>query len=223
MTDDRKTRELAELLPWYANGTLPEKDRKRVETALKRDADLRAQLELVREDRQAAVALAEEVPLPASLQSRFTASLNAEIERNAKAADQRSADASPGWIARFAQFMTPPRLAIATAAAAAVIAIQAAVLVTGIMETGRGSQYQTATGGEPGKAGTITFLVKLKADATAGALSQFLAANGGRIVDGPGQSGLYRIAFAEDGDAASIKATLDQATGLFEIVLPGSQ
>jgi len=49
MTDETDGRDvLAGLLPFYVNGTLPAKDRARVEDALAQDADLRAGLEEVR-------------------------------------------------------------------------------------------------------------------------------------------------------------------------------
>ena len=46
------------LLPWYATGALDGPDRARVERALASDAGLRAELDLVEEDRNASRALA---------------------------------------------------------------------------------------------------------------------------------------------------------------------
>lgn len=221
MTNDEINRELAELLPWYANGTLNADETARVEKALDEDAVLRLQLDLIREDQKASVELAEEAPLPESLQARFNASLNAEIERNARAAAPRAAHARTGLLARFAAFMTPPRLALASAAAAAVIAIQAGLLMSGGPASDRGASYQTATGGEQMVVEGSEFLVSLSADASVGDLTAFLNEVNGRIVDGPGQSGLYRLRFAGD-DAGQALERLSAESDLFAIVLPGA-
>ncbi len=227
MTTEDKNRELAELLPWYANGTLDADDVKRVEDGLANDSALRLQLDLIREDLEATVALAEDVPLPASLEARFSASLNAEIERNARAASAPSGS-NAGLMARFAAFMTPPRLAFATAAAALVIAVQAGMLLSSGVVGGKGASYETATGGNH----TVVkgaeflkgteFLVSLSPDATAAELTQFLNETNGRIVDGPGQSGLYRLHFESD-QADTVSQKLAASNDLFAIVLPGAR
>ena len=118
---------IEELLPWYAAGTLDPVEAKRVEEELARRPELRASLDLVREDRDETIALNEALgaPSPAAW-ARVLAAAQAEPRKPTLKARLASLAGLLGLGAE----PQPRRLAWAGAAAAIVIALQAATILS---------------------------------------------------------------------------------------------
>ena len=180
--------ELDQLLPWYVNGTLGDDERARVEAYLAASAGAREEVELLRRLRD---------HVKASQPSQSPGELGLKRLQREIAAERRTAQAappapaSPGW-------WRP-----AAISAALVIAIQGALLFQLQPDSGVG----TATGDGPG--GTV-IEVTFAADATESEIRTALQAIDGRLVDGPGALGVYRVQLVgvEPGDGAAVRAAI---------------
>ena len=172
------------LLPWYAAGTLDPDDVRRVEEALARRPELQASLRVIREDRDETIALNESLGAPSS---RAWAKVLAAVE---------AAPRKPSLTARLAAFVglgaqpSPTRLAWATAAAAFVILLESAAIVTMLPGAG-GPGYRTASE-SPSAAAGAAVLVTFAPEARLDQVGQWLQERHATIVDGP-RGGFYRL------------------------------
>jgi anti-sigma-K factor RskA len=213
--------EIEMLLPWYANGTLGEVDRARVEAALAADPHLARSLEALLGEGDAVRAMAEATEPSPAMEARFLAQLArepaaAEVRRAAKAVPGLAARAG-GWLASLLAAATPQRLAYAAAALALVLVVQAGVIAALVTD---GGGFRLASEDKPATDGP-RLLVQFNETAPAGALAQELARLGARIVDGPA-GGLFTLAFAADEKrpAEELAQILRQHPGYFRLVLP---
>lgn len=211
--------EIEALLPWYVAGKLDAKTRARVERYIEAHPEVKAHVALAREEADATIASNEAIaaPGPRAL-DRLRASI-AAAPRRQPAADlltqlsERFAD----WLSGFA----PPRLALAGAVAALLIALQAAAIGVLVMERATAPAYQTA-GGEETAGGGFELLVTFAPGATIGDIGDLLKRLDATVTDGP-KAGLYRLRFAEvkEGDEdrkAAIEALKQSA--IVTAVLP---
>ncbi len=209
--------EIEALLPWYAAGRLSPADVRRVETALATRAELRASLQAIREDRDETIALNESLSPPSGDPwARVMAAVQAEPRKPTLAA---RASALASWIGLGPQ-PNRTRLAFAGAAAALVIVLQAATIVSMLPSQGGGG-FQTASGPDTTGAGA-ELLVAFAPDARLDQLAAFLQERHGVIVDGP-RGGLYRVRFGDkplskDDTTALIKAL--SAAPIVRMALP---
>jgi hypothetical protein len=225
-TSDKEREELEMLMPWYVNGTLDRASSERIEAALLVDPELARSLELLREDSDAAVALAEADDLPASMEARFFAQFDAAAAEDARTAAREAQ--RPGLLARFGSWVggvvlsAPPRgLALATAAAALVVLLQTGVIVSMFgAGQGPGEGFRTASG-ETEQAGPA-LLVQFAPGADLAGIVAFLDENGGRIVDGPLPGGMFKLRFraSEERGSAELTAALREQPEYFGLVLP---
>lgn len=219
----KKEREdLSLLLPWYVAGTLDETQMARIDAALETDAALRTELELVLEDQAAALELIEREDIPASMNARFQAALKNAISRSTAAASEKPKTA--GLLERLAGFLAPPRrLAFAAAAAALLIVAQGGVIlsiVSGAPDSGPG--YVTASGDAAGPSDGLLVLARFADGAGTSEVAAWLAANGGRVVDGPLPGGMFKLRFPVNAaaDAAALAGAIGAQTEIFAVVLP---
>jgi putative zinc finger protein len=186
-------REIEELLPWYAAGTLGADEKRRVEEALAREPHLRASLETIREDQGETIALNQELPAPrpAAL-DKVLAVAGAEPRR--PPLTRRIADATAQLADRLSGAASPRALAFAVFAAALVVIGQGVAIIS--LLPGGESTYSTASqpGATSGQGGFL--LVAFKPTATAGDIADVLQKRNATIVDGP-RSGLYRLRVAD--------------------------
>jgi len=191
MNTTNEPSEIEFLLPWYAAGTLREREAREVEAALKRDPDLASRYEWVRQELAQEIAINEAARAPSE---REVQTVFARID----ALPRRPAAALPSLQDRIAEFFAgfaPRTLAWSAAAAALVIALQAGVLADLVVRQTAGS-YSTVSA-PPNNPGDGAFVrMRFAPDATGIQIANFLSANKLSIVDGPigGQSYLVRVA-----------------------------
>lgn len=214
--------EIEALLPWYVTGKLEPPLAKRVTRYLAAHPELRHQVELIRAESDATIAGNEAIrPLGTHALDR----LRATIEAHPRGASMGAR--FDGWRAsllRAVGSLAPSQLALAGAAAALVILVQAGAIATLMLDRAQAPVYETAAG--PQDAGpSIEFLVGFRETATAAEISTLLGNLDGHIIDGP-RSGLYRVRIpATDTPEQQRDAALRtlQQSGLIGIVLPGKK
>jgi len=223
----REREELELLMPWYVNGTLDRESAARLEAALPTDPALARSLAILREDQEATLALAEEDELPASMEQRFLAQLEATAAQDAQTA-ARGAGAQGSllarlgtWLGELAAAASPRALAVATVAACLLVAVQAGVIVSMLGPSAEQGGFSTASG--EGEQGGAVYLVQFAPGADLSAIATFLDENGARIVDGPLPGGMFKLQFkATDGRGGEeLSAVLRAQPQLFQLVLPG--
>ena len=203
-------REIEDLLPWHAAGTLARRDVKRVEEALARDAELARRYELVREELGEAIRLNENLGAPSAraMEALFK-KIDAEPARRTLPALNLGAR-----VGEFFAGFAPRTLAWSAAAAIVVIALQGAI-ITGVLlkdkETKSG--YQSASAPANDTTGTA-LLIRFAPQANSGDITAFLQANNLTLAGGPLPGGLYRARLAMTGlpkaDLARIVKELQQ-------------
>lgn len=220
-----KNAELADLLPWYVNGTLDTADMEAIDAALESDPDLQLNLERALEDRAATLELASTDIVPASMSARFDAQLEREADASQHAPREQTA---PGFLERAGQWLydallggSNPRLVYAAAAAAIVILLQSGAIVS-MFVSAPGSQIDLASGENAGGVADIMFLVQIEPDTPFSKIAAFLEAEDGRILDGPLPGGMYKLGFndAEGVSESIIGDTISSRGDLFPLVLP---
>jgi len=219
MTTDRNEEidAIEALLPWYAAGTLDPRDAKRVEEALARRPDLRASLEVAREDRDETIALNEALgaPSPAAW-TRVLAVAQAEPRKPSLKARLMSVAGLVGLGAE----PHPRRLAWVGAAAAIVIALQTATIVS-LLPAAKGPGYQTASQ-TSATADGASVLVAFAPDARLDQVGAWLQQHHASIVEGP-RGGMYRVRVGDKSltkeQMAALVAELS-ASPLVRMVLP---
>jgi hypothetical protein len=189
-------REIEDLLPWHAAGTLNHRDAVRVEEALARDPDLAHHFEVVREELAATINLNETLGAPsARSMEKLFAAIDAEPPRSRSAGNaftQRVID--------FFSQLAPRTVAWAAVAAALAIVVQAGMLANVYLGQ-RGSSYEVA-GVQPasraamGETAHADALIRFAPQASAEEMTRFLETYQATLVDGPVAGGLYRIRIA---------------------------
>lgn len=178
------------LLPWHAAGTLSRRDAERVEQALASDRELARRYDLVREELNETIHLNETLGAPSA---RCMEKLFAAIDAEAPRAKKTSFD-FVGRIVEFMSSFSPRTLAMAGAAAAVALFVQAAVLTSIVVQDGPVTGPQLANHEHNGPQ---LAAVRFVPNATAADITRFLDANGAKVVSGPGRGGLYDIRIAD--------------------------
>ena len=190
IADDFEDRvEIESLLPFFLNGTLDGDEQKRVETALSTNAELRIELEALRQIRANMRATdSEHSPGEFGL-----ARLMREIDRESRSSSFRS---MPG-----------------TLLAASIVA--AAVMVVGVLSISRRDVgYQQASGDSR----TQQFTVAFRPDASEREISELLLNYGLGIVEGPSAVGLYRLDFGPESDIEALLSVLRNRVDVVESI-----
>jgi len=218
MTTDpnREVEAIEALLPWYAAGTLDPDDVRRVEEALARRPELQASLSVIREDRDETIALNESLGAP---RGRAWEKVLAAVEASPR---------KPSLAARLIGLIglgaepNPARLAWVGAAAAIVIALESAAIVS-LLPSGGGARYQVASE-TPGAATGAFALVAFAPGASLDQVGQWLQERHATIVDGP-RGGFYRLRIGDKplskSETAALIADLAKSP-LVRAVLPAS-
>jgi anti-sigma-K factor RskA len=201
------------LLPWYAAGALSTAERAKVDAALGQRPELRASLAVIQEDRDETVALNEALGAPGpDVWARVFAGVQA-APRKPKFTERLAA-----W---FGQGEGRP-LALAGAAAALVILLQAGAIVT-LLPSSHKAEFGAATSAVVPQGADV--LVAFSPQATIADVSTFLRENGATIVSGPKPGGLYELRV---GDKPLPKPELDallktlSTSPVIKLALPGT-
>ena len=186
-------RDVEELLPWHAAGTLGRRDAQRVEQALAGDPELARRYALVRDELVETIHLNETLGAPSA---RAMENLFAKIDVEPR----RRATVSFNLGARLGGFfinLTPRTLALSASAAAIAILLQAGLIAGIVLKDNRGAGYQTASApsSAPG-VGAFT-LIRFAPQASFDDINKFLQANKLSIVAGPVPGGLYKVRVAD--------------------------
>lgn len=187
-------REIEELLPWHAAGTLSRRDAQRVEVALARDPELARRYALVREEFGETIHLNETLGAPsARAAEKLFVAIDAEPGRRPVASFNLGSR-----IGEFFSSLSPRTLAWSASAAAIAILLQAGLLADIMLKEKTGG-YETASAPttDPG-VGTFT-LIRFAPQATFDDITKFLEANKLSIAAGPVAGGLYKVRVAVTG------------------------
>jgi anti-sigma factor RsiW len=216
-TNDSERRDIEDLLPWHAAGTLDYREAQSVEAALASDPELARRYELVREEVAQTIHLNESLGAPSA---RAMEALFAKID--AEPARHAAASFNLGAIVReFFASLSPRTLAWSASAAALAIVLQAAV-IGGIVIKEQSAGYETASAPSNAADGTYA-VIRFQPQANAADITKFLETNNLRIADGPSAGGLYRVRIAGNkvpkADLARIIKTLqvDPVVGLIAV------
>jgi anti-sigma factor RsiW len=208
--NETERKEIEELLPWHAAGTLSRRDAQRVEAALANDPELARRYALAREELGQTIHLNETLGAPSA---RAMEKLFAKID----AEPARRPAISSGFGARFGEFfsgLAPRTLAWSAAVAIVAIVLQAGFIADMVVRDKGPSGYQTAS--VPGAAqGEGSYaLIRFQPQASAADVTKFLETNKLSLAGGPTAGGLYKVqlapaALAKDQRAALIKKLQD--------------
>jgi hypothetical protein len=197
--DNMEPNEIEALLPWYAAGTLRQRDRHRVEEALRQDPELARQLDLVREEFAETIHLNETLGAPSP---RVADRLMAEIDAEAPTTRKRVPGAAAGWLTGFFASLSPRTMAVAASFATLVISLQA-VLLADVFTRPPVQPQSPAQSPAPGPvyrglgaAGGSFAMVRFARQASAGDITSFLQHYQAAVVDGPTMGGVYRVRIA---------------------------
>ena len=188
---DNERKDIEELLPWYAAGTLSRRDAQRVEAAMASDAELARRLTLAREELGQTIHLNETLGAPsARAMEQLFAKIDAEPARKAT---------SPAVGLRVGEFfarLAPRTLAWSAALAALAILLQAGFIANIVLENRSTGGYETASVPSDAKGEGVYALVRFQPQATAADIDTFLEANKLSIAGGPMAGGLFRVKVA---------------------------
>ena len=192
--ESSERREIEDLLPWYAAGTLSRRDAQRVQDALAHDPELTRRYDLVREELANTVQVNETLGAPSSrAMDQLFAKIDAEPARHV---------ARAALAERFAAFLASlsPRTLALSASAAAVVSVLQAGLIGGVMLNQQTTPGYDTASAPSGKAESGAFaLIRFARDSTAADIARFLESNKISITGGPSAGGLYRIRVATTG------------------------
>lgn len=179
-------RDVADLLPWYANGRLAGRDRQRVAVALASDPALQRELALILEERTAAIDANEALGAPSrAATDRFFAALHAQAPKT------RRFNVA-GWVATGLAHLQPRAVAWGAIAAAVLVVVQVGVIGTLVSERATTYAVSSSVSGR-GDQGGATLLVSFEPASSIAVIAQVLESSGASIVAGPLPGGLYQL------------------------------
>jgi len=190
--NDGERRDIEDLLPWHAAGTLGRRDRERVEAALADDPELARRYELVREELAQTIHLNESLGAPSPrVMETLLAKIGAEPARRRRASIDLGAR-----VREFFANLSPRTLAWSASAAALAIMLQAGLIAGFMLKQKSAGGYETASApAETAGEGSYA-LIRFQPQASAADITQFLAANKLSIAGGPSAGALYRVRIA---------------------------
>jgi hypothetical protein len=186
-------RDVEELLPWHAAGTLNRRDTQRVEQALAADPELARRYALVREELSETIRLNETLGAPSA---RAMETLFAKID--AEPARRPAMSLNLGArVGGFFAGLTPRTLAWSASAAALAILLQAGLIAGIVLKENQPAGYETASAPSTAPGVGAFTLIRFAPQASFDDINKFLEANKLSIVAGPVAGGLYKVRVAE--------------------------
>ena len=201
MTD--RDREIAELLPWYAAGTLSPQESAAVEDFLERHPERRREVEEMRALGETEIALSEQTPaLDPALFQRALDEIEAYESSRAPVAAEPGAP-EPGAAQRILRTLTGWWTPAPTFARA-VMAAQFALLLglASLYLADRGDSPATTLGGPEVPGEGVRIAVQFHETATEAQIRELLGEVEASITAGPSALGLYTLTVAGDAEEA---------------------
>jgi hypothetical protein len=197
-------REVADLLPWYANGRLAGRDRQRVAVALASYPALQRELALILEERTASIDANEALGVPSrAAADRFFAALDARAPKTPRFQ-------VAGWVARRLSDWQPRTLAWGAMAATVLVVAQVGVIGTLVSERAATYAVSSADSGRDAQGGA-TLLVSFEPASS---------------VAGPLPGGLYQLRVGDHpltkAEVEAVVARLKAQQNLIRFVAPQS-
>jgi len=218
-------RDIEDLLPWHAAGTLSRRDAERVEAAVAADQELARRFELVREELAETIHLNETLGAPSA---RAMQKLFAAIEQEGAVSSRSRASLNLGTrVSEFFSSLSPRMLAWSATAAALAIVLQAAVITSIVMKTSHTpGSYETASADRPGQAAQGSeVLIRFAPQASASDITKFLQANKASVVSGP-SGDLFRVRVSQTrlpkDELDRIVKTMQSDRNVVGLVLPAN-
>jgi hypothetical protein len=203
-TINKERDDLETLLPWHAAGTLNRRDAERVEKALASDSELQRRFNLAREELNETIHLNETLGAPsARAMEKLFAAIDAEPVRRPRVSFDLG-----GRFANFIAGFSPRTLAVAAAAGALAIVLQAGVITTGLIKHEAATEVASTQKTTPERTdlasadtsdGTLA-AVRFSPKAEAGQITAFMLANQATMIDGPAAGGMFTIRLRQSGD-----------------------
>ena len=187
-------REIIELLPWYANGTLDEEERNMMESHLAECHECATEMKSLAAVRRAVVEAGDHAPtLPPLALNRALAEIETYEQNQAKSEGKRPPTRFKEQITDLWNRWWQPVPVFARAAIVAQVLLVVALGAVAVYQYQHPTViYRTASGPASAEAGA-TFAVSFRATATEKEIREALLAINGRIVDGPSAQGLYTV------------------------------
>jgi anti-sigma factor RsiW len=199
MTTDARHQEIDELLPWFANGTLEDEERARVERHLIACETCRRELALLRDvGETAAEAVRAAPPVPDAL------------GRTLARIDEWEANRQPSPWARVramldSLFGVSPMPRLVFVAQSALIVVLGTMLV---MSRTQEPTFTTASGGGSAEGG-VRLTVIFEPAATEASIRQALQAVEATVVSGPSAAGVYVVSLpTEDAESPAVERAI---------------
>lgn len=206
-----------ELLPWYLTGKLSRAESKSVEGMLKGSADLREQLDTVRDQRRAVVESSDALggPAPGNL-TKLLQQIETTKQRRYVSVKE------PGFFERWLGpwFAPRPALQFALVAVCALVVAQGAFLyqLGALPFQSSGQSYATASGGAALPAPAASLIVAFRPEVTAAQLAQMLREINATVVDGPKPGLTFIVALNDSASADAAIAKLQSRPDLVATV-----
>jgi Putative zinc-finger len=210
--DERVHQRIWELLPWYANGTLPDPDRERVEAHVALCRRCEDEVEVCRRTAAAVKSQGEVAPSPHPIQLRRTLARIDDFERSriwAAANSEASEDSNQtgrgfGAPLRALIAATPRPLRGALVAQVAIIVLLLGVLAWSELHPAPAPvTYQTLSDPAAAPAPTVALRVMFSPRTTEKEMRELLQGVRGQITAGPSSIGVYTVEVPAAGDPPS--------------------
>ena len=201
-------REIIDLLPWYANGTLDEKERNIVESHLTECHECATEMKSLAAVRRTVAEAGNHAPtLPPLAMNRALAEIEIYEQNRAARQGKRPPPRFKEQVTDLWNRWWQPTPVFARALIAAQVVLLLALGIVAIYQYQHPpAVYRTASG--PAFAKGSTFAVRFRPTATEQEIREALSAIKGKIIDGPSALGLYtvQVPTARDGSAESERA-----------------
>jgi hypothetical protein len=189
--------EIELLLPWYAAGTLDQREAQQVEAALAGDPELARHYEWVRAELAQETYISEAAGEPSDRDvNALFAKIDALPARAPRASMNTTSIDLGARIAAFFAALSPRTLAWSAMAAALAIVLQAGLLAGIMLKEKSPGSYETASAPTSVAGEGTDVLIRFQPQATAAEIAQFLEPNKLSIVGGPSGGELYRVRIA---------------------------
>lgn len=216
MGADKRTKqdEIEMLLPWFVTDKLDDADRQRVEAYLDQNPDMRARLNLSVAERGETVFLNEPRPATsASTVEQFMAQIDPGLEQRSAAQAPRTSRANlwdhmKGTVEEL--FTARPGVAWASALAALIMLVQAAVII-GLLSSPQGHIYETASGSMQMVAPGTYVDVRFANQAPIARITEAMSELNMTIAGGPKANGFFMVRIGPEKMSASERKRLISA------------